>query len=340
MPKKRNKNRRFGRWTFLLLLAAILLGGFLWLSAGTAPMPAGRAFYVRYERPTTLPKVLSEMQRKGVVRDPTAFRVYAFITRTPTQIRTGTYQVRPGMTARELLNEFRKPFSQKVRIPETNWAQRTANLLDTKYQVCSADEYMALYRDPKQFHKLVSFPLPSTTLEGYLYPDTYDLPPLLGARAVIERQLKAFERKVWEPLNHPADLPRILTVASMVELEAGRDDERAAIAGVIENRLKKKMRLQIDATILYGIQRWKRLTNADYKNLDTPYNTYLHEGLPPGPICSPSLKSIEAAMKPDTSGDSLFYVAMPGQRSAFASTYKEHLKNVKKRRDALKELGQ
>lgn len=333
------KRRRIFRWLVLLVLLGAALGGYLWLKEGIAPTDPGQPFYVRYNAPTTLPAVLREMKERGVVRDPRAVRVYAFLTRTPTQIRTGTYQVHPGMTAGELLRELRKPIVQMVRIPDTNWAQRTANLLEQKYQVCKAEEYMALVRNPKEFKSDVSFPLPEQSLEGYLYPDTYDLPPLLGARAVVLRQLKAFERRVWQKLDHPEDLHRILTVASMVQLEAGRDDERAAIAGVIENRLDKGMRLQIDATILYGEQKWRRLTFADYKNSDTPYNTYLHEGLPPGPICSPTIKSIEAAMHPDKEGGNVFYVAMPGQRSVFAPTYSQHLKNIKKRREALKQLG-
>jgi UPF0755 protein len=336
---KPSHRKRAGRWILLGFVLGGAIGGTFWLKQGISPTPKGAPFFVRYEHPTTLPRVLYEMKRRGVVRDPLAMRAYAFITRTPTQIRSGTYRVHSGMSAKELFDEFRKPMSQMVRIPETNWAQRTANLLETKYQVCPAADYMALVRNPNEFAQEVSFPLPKDSLEGYLYPDTYDLPPLLGARAVILRQLKAFQRKVWEPLKHPKNLHRILTVASMVQLEAGRDDERAAIAGVIENRLDKGMRLQIDATILYGIQKWKRLTYADYRNLDTPYNTYTNDGLPPGPICSPTIKSIEAAMNPDKEGGNVFYVAMPNARSVFAPTYSEHLKNVKKRRAALKELA-
>ena len=332
-----NKRKAFG-WAFLAVVLFAILGGYIWLRDRTAPTQAGGPFFVRYDRPTTLPRVLNDLVKRDVVRDPQAMRVYAFFARTPTQIRAGTYRFHGGMSAGEILAGLKRPVTQMVRIPDTNWAQRTANLLESKYEVCAAADYMALVHNPKQFQGIVSFPLPETSLEGYLYPDTYELPPLLGAKAVVTRQLKAFETKVWQPLHHPKDLQRILTVASMVQLEAGRDDERAAIAGVIENRLAKGMRLQIDATILYGIQKWKRLTFADYKNLDTPYNTYLHNGLPPGPICSPTVASIKAAMAPDQEGGNVFYVAMPGQRSVFAPTYAEHLKNIKKRREALKAL--
>lgn len=332
MAKKR------GKWIFLAAVVAGAIGGYVWMKNGTAPTAKGASFFIRYDHQVGLPLVLRDLKHRGVVRDPMAYRMWAFVTRTPTLIGTGTYQLHPGMTAEEVFKELQKPVRQMVRIPETNWALRTANLLETKYEVCKADEYMALVNDPKQFEGTVSFPLPEKSLEGYLYPDTYDLPPLIGAKAVVTRQLRAFEEKVWKPL-HPDPLRETLTLASMVELESGHDDDRAMIAGIIENRLAKKMRLQIDAALLYGIQKWRRLTFADYKNLDTPYNTYLYGGLPPGPICSPSVKSIEAALHP-AKHPYLYYVALPNGRSIFAKTYEEHKKNIERRKKALKELGQ
>lgn len=331
MAKKRGRIIALG----IVVLAAI--GGYVWLRQGTEPTATGPDFFVRYEHPVGLPLVLRDLKQRGVVQNTAAYRIYAFLTRTPTQVGTGTYRMHPGMTADEVFRELRKPIRQMVRIPETNWALRTANLLETRYQVCKADDYMALVNNPAQFKDEVSFPLPEKSLEGYLYPDTYDLPPLLGAKAVVLRQLRAFDDKVWKPL-HPANLPRTITLASMVELESGHDDDRPMIAGVIENRLAKNMKLQIDAALLYGIQKWRRLTFADYKNLKTPYNTYLNAGLPPGPICSPSIKSIEAALRP-ARHPYIFYVALPNGRSLFAATYEEHKKNIEKRKKALEKAG-
>lgn len=324
------------KWVVGLVLLAAVGGGYLWMREGTAPTETGPSFYIRYERPAGLPFVLRDLKNKGVIRDPSAFRVYALLTRRPSQVGTGTYQLHPGMSASAILQELQKPVKQMVRIPETNWGRRTANLLEQRYDVCPANDYLALMKDPGQFSGTVSFPLPKTSLEGYLYPDTYDLPPLLGAKAVITRQLRTFEDKVWNPLK-PADLERTLVVASLVELESGRDEERPMIAGVIENRLARKMRLQIDASLLYGIQKWRRLTFADYKNLDTPYNTYTHDGLPPGPICSPSIRSIEAALHP-AKHNYLYYVASP-VGTLFAATYPEHLKNIKKAKALRKAQG-
>jgi len=331
--------KKLRKWIVLGLLVVAVLLGYLWITSKTAPMPAGPDFYVRYDKPTPLRTILSDMQARGVIRDADALALLAELIRKPEKIQPGTYKVHAGLGAPALLDRFQKPIFLKVRIPETNWAARTARLLETKYEVCRADEYMALVHDPAQFAKDVSFPLPKTSLEGYLYPDTYELEPLMGARAVVLRQLKAFQDKIWDAYNHPKDLSRVLVVASMVELESGHDADRPKIAGVIENRIAQKMRLQIDATLLYGIQKWRRLTFADYKNLKTPYNTYTHAGLPPGPICSPDSKSVAAALNPDRNGKYVFYIAMPDGHTAFSATFAEHRHNIKLRDLEKKVLG-
>lgn len=321
MAKKRAK------WALLGVVIAIFGFIYFYIRTKTAPTPSGSEFYIRYDRPTPLADVLQDMERRGVIRDADAMRLIATLLRHSSKVPIGTYQVRPGLEAIEFLDRLQKPVVLKVRIPETNWALRTANLLETRYQVCSARDYMALVHNPAAFSNVVSFPLPKDSLEGYLYPDTYELAPLIGARTVIERQLKAFQTKIWDAFGHPANLPRVLNVAAMVELESGPDTDRPRIAGVIENRLAQHMRLQIDATILYGLQKWRRMTFADYKQ-KTPYNTYTHAGLPPGPICSPDAKSVAAALRPNRAGKYVFYIAMPDGHTAFSATYAQHLRNI------------
>ncbi|MNI76190.1 putative aminodeoxychorismate lyase [compost metagenome] len=127
-----------------------------------------------------------------------------------------------------------------------------------------------------------------------------------------------------------------MTVASLVEREVVADNERALVAGVIYNRLAEGMKLEIDATVQYLLGKPKeRLMNSDLRSVDSPYNTYLYEGLPPGPIAAPSLKSIEAALEPESS-EYLFYVTKKdgSGEHLFAKTYNEHLKNIKKSKAA------
>lgn len=318
-------------WRNVALITLGLAGGtvggaYYYVKSGIAPEAPGPKRYVRYPTSNKLSVVAKDLQYKGIIRSANALGWYARYVKKQNPIPSGTFQVNPGMTADELLDALQKPIRNMFRIPETNMSFRTANLL-SKAEIATVEEYKSLIKTPADFAGVTKLTLPSDSLEGYLYPDTYDLPPLMGARDVIVRQLQNFEKKIG-PLKIPANKMRpILTIASMVELEAGVDKERAMIAGVIYNRLKKGMKLQIDATVLYGLGEWRRLYNIDYTRTQSPYNTYKFAGLPPGPICSPSLKSIIAAMKP-TRHNYIYYVAKPDMTSLFAMTYPEHIRNV------------
>lgn len=290
--------------------------------------------YVRFPTRSSMADALQRLQDGKILRNATVTKFYARFRKAPSAVSRGTYMLGANMSADEVLDALAKPIRRMVRIPETNWGQRTANLL-AKQEAGPANAYMAALRDPAEFTKQVDFPLPDGSLEGYLYPDTYDIPPLTAPKEIVAQQLNAFETKVWKGLGQPKNLHRVIIIASMVEMEVARDNERPIVAGVIENRLAKNMPLQIDAAINYGIQKWRPLTLNDYKKVDSPYNLYLHKGLPPGPICSPSLKSIKAALNP-AKHSYLYYVALPSGRSLFAATLAEHNKNVQKRRDAIK----
>ncbi len=276
---KRRKTKRKIALAFVVIVLAV--AGF-WMFDGVQPVAAkgaGAKVYIRYESSKKLGAVLNELQRRGVVRNAFADHLLALVERRSETVPAGSYSVNPGMNGEAILRQLRTPVFFLLRLPETDWANRTAHLLQ-EHQIVDADEYMALVHHPEEFANDVSFPLPKESLEGYLYPERYELPPLAGARHVIVSQLKEFERNVWNGLDKPKDLRRTLILASLVQLEAGTDVDRPMIAGVIENRLKKKMPLQIDATILYGIQKWRRLTFKDYHSIKSPYNTYLFKGLP------------------------------------------------------------
>ena len=147
---------------------------------------------------------------------------------------------------------------------------------------------------------------------------------------LFRSQLQSFAAKV-APLLAGKDARKLLTVASLVELEASDPEERSMVAGVVENRLAKGMRLEIDATVLYAMQEWKVLGPGVVHTVDSPYNTYEHAGLPPGPICSPSLSSVEAALRPARHGY-YYYVGKGSGRHLFAVTYEQHLANIRQTR--------
>lgn len=322
----------------LLIIVAGLFGGGAWFRSQLTPMTRGESFFIRFNGNKNLKLVFQRLEERKVVRNALALYMYAKLNREAYPVREGTYQFNAGMDSKELLAAVRRQVKQFVRLREYYWIARNAGVLE-KNGVCKASEYIALSKQPKSFQEYVKFPLPKTgSLEGYLYPDTYDLPPLYGAKAVIVKQLQTFEKKVFGQLKNPKDLFRTLIIASMVQLEVAKDSERPIVAGVIENRIRQGMRLQIDATALYAMQVWKNPTRKDILLAVSPYNTYLNGGLPPGPICSPSVKSVLGAENP-ASHNYLYYVATPKGFHLFASTLAQHNANINIRRKLMAEAA-
>lgn len=248
---------------------------------------------------------------------------------------SGTYELSPSMSGGEIIDVLLsgKPIHQMVLIREGLWASRIAQILNEE-SVTTETEFIEASKNLSLSKDSLGFSIQANSLEGYLFPDTYDLPPLFGATETIKKMLNAFSKKVYEPLGKPdpSKLHKWLIIASMIELEAAVESDRPKIAAVIYNRLAKKMPLQIDATINYAIQEWRPLAISEYK-LSHPYNTYKIIGLPPGPICSPGLASIKAAANPPKTQD-LYYVALPNRRHLFASTFEQHKKNIQISRKA------
>ena len=320
---------------FVALLAGGVAVGASWVNQGLTATSMTEPKLIRFDKSTPFVAAMARLEREGVIRNATAARVYALLSRNQRAVSRGTYEFKPGPTSQQIAS-LKAPMRRMVRLPETNWARRSANLLE-KNDVCSAADYMALVAQPQKFASDFDFPMPDKTLEGYLYPDTYDLPPLTPAEDVIRMQLRNFQKRVWEGLEKPKNLHRAVTVGSLVELEVARDDERPIVAGVVENRLATGMRLQIDAAINYGLQVWRPLLRSEYQSVDSPYNLYRVSGLPPTPICSPTVKSIAAALKP-AKHPYFYYVALPDGSSLFSASYDEHLQNIGKRRAAIKAL--
>jgi len=177
--------------------------------------------------------------------------------------------------------------------------------------------------------------LPTMSLEGYLYPDTYRLPRHLPEQKVIRVFLDRFAQVVLPRVRARAEpgftLHEILTIASLVEREAKVPTEQPLIAGVIYNRLRRGWRLEVDATVLYALGRHKTTISYVDLKVDSPYNTYLHEGLPPGPIANPGLPAIEATLTPAAT-NYLYYVARPNGTHEFSKTLAAHLAAVRRYR--------
>jgi len=297
------------------------------------------------------------LAHKRIIDRPTWFRLYAMWKGDTTNIKPGKYLIKDNQTPEQVLGVLIagvKEVTVKVTIPEGKNMLEVFQILE-QAKVAKASELEAVGRD-KEF--LTQHAIIGETVEGYLFPDTYEFRVDEKPRAVVEK-LVTHEREVWNDLlaKHGRDAASlkdklhwsdrdILIMASIVEKEAVDPKERPTIAQVFINRLTsptfKPKRLETDPTIRYGCevpvqksaacQQWSkgdRLHRAQLDDKDNPYNTYQHEGLPPGPICNPGKASIEATLKPDGS-EYLYFVAKDARNHVFSRSLEEHQKNVQR----------
>jgi UPF0755 protein len=276
------------------------------------------------------------LRRAGVIRASSHFVIAARFRRTTNTLREGEYRLSPAMPLLRIVDVLARGevVLHPVTIPEGYTAEQIVQTL-VRGGLGDPARLRALVRSGAgEFEYDFLRGLPGGSLEGYLYPDTYYVPRFLEARQVLDRFLAHFAQTVlplWRDAGTDRTLHEIVTVASMVEREAKSTGDQALIAGVIYNRLARGWRLEVDATVLYALGGHKPvLTYADLK-VNSPYNTYLHTGLPPGPIANPGLGAIKAALRPART-DYFFYVARPDGSHAFSRTLAEHLANVRRYR--------
>ena len=284
--------------------------------------------------------VLDSLEAHGLIGNRFALKVRAKLSGADRAVHAGAFEIPRGTSHAGILRLLREPKQLEVRftVPEGLTIGDIAELAEARLGI-PADSFVAAARDSLLADSLG---LAVGSFEGFLRPDTYQLPPDITARELVRRLASEF-LQVWKPewdaRLDTLDLtrPELLALASIVEGEARADEEREVIAGVYHNRLRIGMALQADPTVQYAImlrtgERKKRLYEKDY-GFVSPYNTYLNPGLPPGPVNSPGRRSIEAALYPDTV-PYLFFVARPDGRHVFTRTYREHLRAVAESRRA------
>ncbi|MFQ5834583.1 MAG: endolytic transglycosylase MltG [bacterium] len=276
-------------------------------------------------------RILSQHQ---LIKSPSLFILLSKIFNWEKDLKAGKYELTsPSLI--EVLHQLRKGEIKiyRVTIPEGLPKWEVARIL-TSNGVVKEDVFLRLIDNPQIFKEDWTFPLPKESLEGYLYPDTYYFTRNENPQEVVKKFLVRFEEVVgplyknWRE-NHGLSLEEVITLASIVEKEARVSSEKPIIAAVFYNRLRKGLRLRADPTVKYALGNFReRLT---FNELRTPssYNTYLHHGLPPGPICSPGKDSIYAVLYP-AKVDYLYFVAKGNGSHQFSQTYEQHLKAVYK----------
>lgn len=326
------KTFRPRRWAWLLLLIALLaVANDLLLPAG--PNPGNDRRTIIIERGESLHAIARELQRVGVIRSSFGFLALARLMHLDRSVKAGQYAFRLGTTVPALLRALDRGMYglDLITIPEGLTVREVAAILAPRLGV-TPGFIDSLAREPALLDSLsVSAP----SLEGYLAPDSYEwLPgtnPEVALRAMVERTRERVQKATAGCDSLPLGMGphELLTMASIVESEAQAAEERPHIARAYLNRLAMHMRLQADPTVGYALGRNPR-TRLTLSNLrhDSPYNTYLHEGLPPGPICSPGLASIEAVVNATPHSKDLYFVARGDGRHMFAATYEQHLTNI------------
>lgn len=263
-------------------------------------------FKVNPHTPTE--SIASSLKDKSIISSPVAFRLYVAIFRI--NLKTGQYELSPSMSISEITEILSsgKVKTTKITLIEGWTIEQMGEKLEYK-KIISKEDFIEK----------------ATGQEGYLFPDTYIFPIGITSQEIINIMKENFHQRT-EGLNVTPD---VVILASIVEREAKADEDRPLMAGVYANRLKNDMLLQADPTVQYAKGSWASITQDDYKNVISPYNTYLNKGLPPGPICSPGLKSLQAATNPAKHDYLYFYTPKSGS-TLYAKTFEEHKANIRK----------
>ncbi|MGD8530759.1 MAG: endolytic transglycosylase MltG, partial [Syntrophobacterales bacterium] len=260
---------------------------------------------------TSLPALTVMLEEKGVVRNAVKFRWLARLKGAANQIKAGEYQLSTGLRPMELLDKLVRGeiILRQITFPEGYTIRQMAQLLAAQ-DLANADLFIAAATDADFVHQLG---IQASSLEGYLFPDTYRFARGLTAESIVRSMVARFSEHFGPAQEDQArqlgyTRHQVVILASVVEKETAVAAERPLIAGVFMNRLRRRIRLQSDPTVIYGIKDFDGNLTRVHLNTDSPYNTYTRQGLPAGPICNPGAASIEAALNP-TPTPYLYFVA-------------------------------
>ncbi|MAF90056.1 MAG: endolytic transglycosylase MltG [Bdellovibrionota bacterium] len=284
-------------------------------------------------KPGPFYKITSALKKEGLITNSKYFTALAKYESAIKKVKTGEYELRRNMKPSEVLNILVSGImvQHSFTIQEGLNIYEIAELLASK-NLIDENEFLRLAKSPSFIQSLLGQSLPS--LEGYLFPDTYRITKYQGERNILKIMVERFHEVFASLERAPTNLSRheIVTLASIIEKETGAPHERPLISSVFQNRLRKKMRIQSDPTILYGIKEkygyWKK--NIQKKDIleKTAYNTYKIPALPKGPISNPGRESLQSVFKPEKS-EYLYFVSKNDGTHYFSKTYKEHQRAVR-----------
>lgn len=293
------------RKIILIIIISILILFIGYIVYATFFHKAGKEAFVNIKSGQSTGEIAQNLKDQGVISSPLLFSLYVY--KNHYLLQSGVYKITASMTMPQIVTMIKDGKVQEylVTIPEGWRLTQIDELLSEKGII--------------QINALTKI---ATADEGYLFPDTYHFELDSTVQSIRSQMLNDFKKQT-EGLTIDR---QTLIIASIVEREAKFDDDRAKIAGVYLSRLDQGMKLEADPTVQYAKGSWEPITTSDYKNVISPYNTYLNAGLPPGPICNPGLKSIEATLHPVKDGSLYFFTDKTGH-AVFSKTLDEQ--NVK-----------
>lgn len=350
----KRKGWKVFRWILAIVSIIVFLiigvgaGVTLYVINGLQPVnPQEREVRITIEPGSSSSQIAKLLEEKGVIRNQTVFNYYSRYMNQGSRFQAGIYDFEIGLSHEEIiekLNNGEVVEAEMIRftIPEGFNVRQIQQLLAQKGFV-NEERFMELVQQGEFMQDQVQS-IPDNEqilyrLEGYLFPETYEMKKDSKEEDIINRMLTELERKLNSlPKDWPEALESIgltfhemLTVASMIEREVVVPKERPIVSGIIQNRLAAGMKLELDATVQYLFEEQKEVVTYADLEIDSPYNTYENVGLPPGPVASPSLDAIRAALYPEES-EFYFYVTKKDGTSEhyFGKTYNDHMDNINK----------
>lgn len=327
----------------ILIVVGILMGGYIgfnrYIESSQSPVDSQSMESITVEVPGGYgtAQIASLLSEKGLIKDQRVFRYISKLEKKDSSFKAGIYTLSKSMDMGEILHNLTKGGMdigvEVFTIPEGYEIRQIADLLNEKGLV-DRDAFVKLASDADRYREDYGF-LDSVPqgkgLEGYLYPNTYQIDESLENKeeTIIKMMLDNFDKYYTEELRAKADsygmdTNQVITLASIIEREAQVESERATVSAVFHNRIADGMKLQSCATVQYILEERKAVLSYDDIAIESPYNTYLYSGLPPAPIASPGIASIEASLNPEDV-DYLFFVANGDGSHTFSVTYEEHL---------------
>jgi UPF0755 protein len=332
--------------TVLTLIVAVVVLGAIIAAGGAyliydftskAPSSLAQEVVFEVEPGKGFNTVATELEQRGLIRNAQFFSLYARLVGDRSKLKVGEYLFRTDMKPREVLDTLisGKSLARSFTVSEGLSTYEIADVFQ-KQGFGTADEFLRLTRDPELIKSLLGPNENATSLEGYLFPETYMLTKFTDTKTLVSNMVRRFLHVYNEVIalkQSSMNRTEIVTLASIIEKETGAPEERPIISSVFHNRLAKGMRLQTDPTVIYGkaLHLGKIVINITKADLmtPTPYNTYTINGMPPGPIANPGREALMAAVDPAKT-EYLFFVSQNDGHHVFTTSYENHVQAVQK----------